>query len=226
MTSTSGGYDESASEYAVYVARREEGGAENDPLDILPHLLPLLGNLMDQEVLDAGCGEGFLARILAARGARVTGIDISPRLIEMARSKPGTERISYRAADMSLLLPEYAGHFDAVASYMVLHAVENYRGFATTLATVLKSRGVLVLAFLSPYAAVIHRHVDNYFESGTVTPNRGLWMQGIETYYRHRTLEEYVDAFLAAGLRLTKLGDLQWGHGRFPNFTLLAFDKP
>jgi SAM-dependent methyltransferase len=36
----------------------------------------------------AGCGEGYLARILAARGVRVTGIDLSPRLIDLARCEP------------------------------------------------------------------------------------------------------------------------------------------
>jgi hypothetical protein len=34
-----------------------------------------------------------------------------------------------------------------------------------------------------------------------------------------------MDAFLGTGLRLRKLADLRW-HFRFPNFTLLAFDKP
>ena len=45
-----------------------------------------------------------------------------------------------------------------------------------------------------------------------------------ERYY-HRTLEEYVDAFLDAGLRLAKLADVP--HGRvIPSFLVLAFDKP
>jgi hypothetical protein len=65
-----------------------------------------------------------------------------------------------------------------------------------------------------------------------------LWAAGIKTYHHHRTLEEYLDAFVAAGLRLTKLADLPGYmsvHGpetilsegyRFPHFMLLAFAKP
>ena len=70
-------YDAYAHAYAACVRQREQGDAGDD-LGILPHLLALLGDVSGRRVLDAGCGEGYLARILAARGARVTGIDLSP----------------------------------------------------------------------------------------------------------------------------------------------------
>ena len=87
---TGGDYDAYAEAYAPNVAWRERDGAGNDPFGILPPMLDLLGDLSGQRVLDAGCGEGYLARLLAASGARITGIDISPRLIEQAQGKdPG-----------------------------------------------------------------------------------------------------------------------------------------
>jgi hypothetical protein len=59
MASPAGGdYDAYAREYAPNVAWRERGGAEYDPFGILPPLLDLLGDLSDQNVLDAGCGDG------------------------------------------------------------------------------------------------------------------------------------------------------------------------
>ena len=67
-------YDQYADAYAAYVATREQDALEGDPFGILPPLLAQLGDVTGQEVLDAGCGEGYLARILAARGARVTGV--------------------------------------------------------------------------------------------------------------------------------------------------------
>ncbi|MCL7382477.1 class I SAM-dependent methyltransferase [Streptomyces sp. 35G-GA-8] len=42
--------------------------------------------LIGQRVLDLGCGEGIIARALAARGATVWGIDSSPRMIKNART--------------------------------------------------------------------------------------------------------------------------------------------
>lgn len=88
MTTTTpavGDYDAYADQYAANVAWREQGGVDDDPFGLLPPLLELLGDTTGRRVLDAGCGEGYLARVLAARGARATGIDLSPRLIEMAR---------------------------------------------------------------------------------------------------------------------------------------------
>jgi 2-polyprenyl-3-methyl-5-hydroxy-6-metoxy-1,4-benzoquinol methylase len=135
-------------------------------------------------------------------------------------------------------MPRYANHFDAVASWLVLNDVVDYRGFAATLAGMLKPGGRMVHALNNPYGAVIRGHVADYFDSGAVSPYRGLWQEGIKTHHHHRTLEEYLDAFLDAGLRLTRLVDLSRHvstHGNapilpegyiFPRFMLLAFTKP
>jgi 2-polyprenyl-3-methyl-5-hydroxy-6-metoxy-1,4-benzoquinol methylase len=81
-------WDAVAAEYEAWIARREQAGIADDP--IMARLLDLLGELDGRTVLDAGCGEGFLARVLAGRGARVTGVDLSPRLIGAARSPTWT----------------------------------------------------------------------------------------------------------------------------------------
>lgn len=234
------GYDDYATEYAALVARRERAGAGSDDLGIVPRLLDLLGDVSNQVVLDAGCGEGYLARILTARGARVTGIDLSPRLIALARARDPERRIAYQTADLSGPLPELSAHFDAIASYMVLNDVEDYRGFAATLAQALKADGRAVLAFNNPYAYVVRKRIaSSYFVSGTTHPC-GLSAAGIDVSFYHRTLGEYLDAFVAAGLHLTKLldidhpdiatvratdGSLPEGE-ELPRFMILAFAKP
>jgi SAM-dependent methyltransferase len=233
-----GDYDAYSREYAIAAAARDKGGAGNDPYGILPSLLDWLGDLRGQRVLDAGCGEGYLARVLADRGAQVTGIDVSPRLIERARQKDPAGTITYRAADLSRPQPDLAGSFDAVASYLVLNDVPGYQGFIAAIAEVLRPGGRAALAFNNPYYAYLSRHVTDYFDSGHVSPYRGLWASGIKVYHYHRTLEDYLDAFLAAGLRLVKLADLTGLAGahpphsmvpegdRFPRFMLLGFGKP
>jgi 2-polyprenyl-3-methyl-5-hydroxy-6-metoxy-1,4-benzoquinol methylase len=231
-------YDTYADAYAVAVAEREAGGIDGDPFGLLRPLLELLGDVAGRQVLDAGCGNGYLARVLAAHGARVTGIDIEPRLIASARHQDPDSIIEYWVADLSQPLPSDVGRFDAVASYLVLNDVPDYRGFVATLASLLRPGGRLVLAFNNPYGAVIHGHVRNYFDSGASSPYRGQWAVGIKTYLHHRTLENYLDAFLDTGLQLTKLVDspaLASLDGRetglpdgtyFPRFMLLAFSQP
>jgi SAM-dependent methyltransferase len=236
-TPAAGDYDDYASEFARNMAWREREGPEADPFGLLGPLLELLGDVAGHRVLDAGCGEGYLAGSLAARGAHVTGIDISAPLIELARGRDPDAVIDYRVADLSQPQPDIAGSFDAAGSYLVLNDVRDYRGFAATLAAALKPGGRLVLAFNNPYSAVVDRHVTDYFDSGSVSPYRGLWEAGIKAYYYHRTLEDYLDAFGAGGLRLDKLADsaaLAGSHrpdaylpegGRFPRLMLLAFRK-
>ena len=46
-----------------------------------------MGDLRGKRVLDIGCGEGADALLLAALGARVTAIDVSPKAIELARNR-------------------------------------------------------------------------------------------------------------------------------------------
>lgn len=239
MASPAGGdYDAYAKEYARGVASRELGGGENDPYGLLSPMLDFLRDLRQARALDAGCGEGYLARVLAARGARVTGMDISPRLIERARVKDPDGRIEYQVADLSSPLPAREGSFDVVASYLVLNDVPEYRGFVRTIGSVLRPGGRAMIALNNPYYAFLSRHVTDYFDSGHVSPYRGLWPAGIKVYHYHRTLEDYLDAFLSAGLRLTKLTDIATladSHpphalvpdgDRFPRFMLLGFVKP
>jgi 2-polyprenyl-3-methyl-5-hydroxy-6-metoxy-1,4-benzoquinol methylase len=223
-------WDEHAAAYAGWVARRypaDPAAAADEPLP--GRVLALLGDVAGREVLDAGCGEGFFSRLLAARRARVTGVDRSPRLIELARAQapPGT---TYRVADLSRPLPELAGRFDAVASYMALNDVADYRGFASTLAALAKPGAREVLALNNPYSFLVRGegHVTDYFASGARGVYGGLSAQlGAPVRYYHRTLEEYLDAFLAAGLRLGKLADVPSGsRGGIPSYMVLAFDKP
>lgn len=54
-----------------------------------------LGDLRGKRVLDVGCGLGDNAILLAARGAQVTGVDVSERSIAFARERAGRLRLPY-----------------------------------------------------------------------------------------------------------------------------------
>lgn len=190
-------WDVAAAAYGQYIARREQSDLERDPL--LARMLDLLGDLASREVLDAGCGEGFLARVLTARGACVTGIDHSPRLIAMAREKDPDEAITFVLADLSRPLPEFSERFDKIGSHLALNDVADHRGFAATLASLCRPGARVMLALNNPYSSVVRGHVEDYFANGALGTYGGLAAQGIHAHYYHRTLEEYLDAFLTAG---------------------------
>jgi 2-polyprenyl-3-methyl-5-hydroxy-6-metoxy-1,4-benzoquinol methylase len=232
-------YDDYAAEYAEMVAGREAAGAANDPL--LAPTLAALGEVRGLAVLDAACGEGYLTRILAAQGATVTGIDLAPRLIAVARAKGGAAPITYRVADLSTPLPDLGGQFDRVVSYLALNDIADYQGFSRTVAALLKPGGRLVIAMNNPYSYIVRNHVRDYFDSGTAYPYRGMAAEGVKVHFYQRTLEEYLSAFLASGLALERLVDVptpEWMLNRppldkllppvyqLPYFMILSFRKP
>lgn len=71
--------------------------------------------------LDAGCGDGVLARAAARRGLGVLALDISPRMVALARARTGSDlRVDYRVADvMTEPLPPRG--FDVVMSVNTVH---------------------------------------------------------------------------------------------------------
>jgi magnesium-protoporphyrin O-methyltransferase len=74
----------------------------------------LPANLRGARVLDAGCGAGQMTAELAARGAEVTAVDISPALVEIARARlPAAHgaRVRFASGDM---LDDGLGAFDFV----------------------------------------------------------------------------------------------------------------
>jgi len=74
-----------------------------------------------KHAIDVGCGDGVITRVLATRGMSVVGLDVSPRMIALARARTDPRlRIEYRHADvMTADLPERT--FDLVVSVAVVH---------------------------------------------------------------------------------------------------------
>ncbi|MGV0741648.1 class I SAM-dependent methyltransferase [Mycolicibacterium sp. XJ870] len=79
--------------------------------------------IRDTAVVDLACGTGSAALAAANAGARVTGVDVTPELLEIAASRPGGEAVSWAAADAAHTgLP--SGTFDAAVSNMGIIFVE------------------------------------------------------------------------------------------------------
>src|SRR6201996_666013 len=88
-------------------------------------LAPWLKVRPGTRVLDVGCGVGRWSRMLAARGAIVTGVDLSPTMIAQAQQRAAAEgvapRCQFRVQDLSRL--EVDGQFDVVLGVTVLQHI-------------------------------------------------------------------------------------------------------
>lgn len=80
-----------------------------DPLDPdrsdLHTYLNLARHIDARKVLDIGCGTGVFALLLADRGIDVVGVDPARASIEVARSKPGSNRVRWICGDVTALPP-------------------------------------------------------------------------------------------------------------------------
>lgn len=96
-------------------------------------------------VMDLGCGVGGCSRVITATcGCRVTGIDLTPQYIEVARELTRrcgmADRIEFREAD-ALDLPFAEGTFDHVWCHNVTMNIQDKRKLASEVARVLKRGG-------------------------------------------------------------------------------------
>src|SRR5438034_1376617 len=91
---------------------------------VVHRTLRLLEVASGARVLDVACGQGVLCRALAQAGARVTGIDAAPALIEAARRRNRSDRlaIDYRVGDARKLDVETAT-FDAAVCILAIQNI-------------------------------------------------------------------------------------------------------
>ncbi len=75
-------------------------------------------------VLDIGCGTGALAFCLNEMGYRVTGVDASPKMVEMAQKNNKAAKINFLVADVLKGLPYKDKSFDLIMSSYVAHGLQ------------------------------------------------------------------------------------------------------
>jgi SAM-dependent methyltransferase len=207
-------WDTNAS-FWVQIIREHRDKYRNELTD--PAMLKAIGPAEDLTVLDAGCAEGYLSRILASSGATVTGVDSSARLIEAARTHNITSSLplSFDVASVDEL-PYADDTFDLVVCNHLLNDLYDPSKPISEFARVLRSGGRLVILMLHPcfYNKHAERHqatngmiASSYFEIRNIEQPfevDGLTSPAANTAW-FRPLEFYTEELRKSGFVITSL---------------------
>ncbi len=193
-----------------WVQHADQNDYRNDLL--MPLMVELLGEVRGVTILDLGCGEGGYSRELAARGAKVVGVDGSSRLVAVARER--APEIQYIAANANALESIDSDSFEIVMASMSLMDVEDYDGALNEVWRVLRPDGRLFMSithpcFSAPVSGWIKSEngalrffgVDRYME-------RAEWEDFIAEPFqrpvvrRHRPLQDFIGPLLRRGFLL------------------------
>jgi 2-polyprenyl-6-hydroxyphenyl methylase/3-demethylubiquinone-9 3-methyltransferase len=107
--------------------------------------------LSGARVLDVGCGGGLLCEALARAGASVTGIDLAPGMIDVARlhaAEQGLD-ITYNVVSAEAIASANPGGFDVVTCMEVLEHVPDPERMTATLATLVRPAGALFVSTIN-----------------------------------------------------------------------------
>jgi 2-polyprenyl-3-methyl-5-hydroxy-6-metoxy-1,4-benzoquinol methylase len=111
----------------------------------------LMGEITGQRICDLACGQGRVARHLADRGARVVGIDLSAKLLAIARHHEETSPrgIEYVHADVQRLEDAAFDPFDEVVCSMALMDIPDLGATVRGVASLLRAEGWFASSILA-----------------------------------------------------------------------------
>lgn len=215
-------WDQAASAWSSYVDRKDDLPRE---YLIKPTLYKMLGDVTGLKILDAGCGEGDYCRELSKKGAKVSGLDISPRLIsEAKRKKQGIQYDIGSFTNMQTLYP--AQSFDRLISVMTLMDSPDLNQAFREFHRVLKDDGKAVLVVKHPFATrkngadftankdgkiIQSTYTSPYASSNPFTfhmkvpPINGQSQPPILTTHYPRSVAQYLNSLIQNGFEILEL---------------------
>jgi ubiquinone/menaquinone biosynthesis C-methylase UbiE len=212
------------------------------------NILPFLAD-PSARILDAACGQGWLAGKLTHQLQNVEAFDSSRELIERAKKNfPG---VNFQTADLTTTIPYQDNTFDTVILNMAAHDMSDLAAAFRNLNRVLKKEGTFIMTIANPYYAfpvgvwkrgligkilqklprLIVRPYHHFSQQKNQLQN---WREQLSSYFY--PLQEYMNQALAAGFSLEVYRDLQsptdssnfnvrYQMHRFPLILLLVFKK-
>ncbi len=171
-------------------------GSESNPIknlsdEVINKLFP---DVKNKSVLDAGCGTGYFCQWATEQGAaKITGIDISPKMIEMA--KRNCPSAGFKCADISTeSIPKET--FDVIILALVLGHIKDIRPALENLASSLKPGGTLLISDFHPFLTLRNSKRTFKDPSGKlfeIHHHLHLFQDIIQSLHQHKVMLEILE---------------------------------
>jgi len=194
-----------------------EGFTEGADPEYVEQILPLAAAELDgfERVLDLGCGDGQISRLLASAGARaVVGVDPTWNQISVAAERRGGA--SYARSEAAEL-PFASASFDAVVACLVFEHIDDVDAAIAEVARVLRPGGQFSFFLNHP---LLQTPGSGWIDDHTVDPPEQYWRigpylveqdsveqveHGVFIRFVHRPLSRYLNALAEHGLMLERM---------------------
>jgi ubiquinone/menaquinone biosynthesis C-methylase UbiE len=193
-------YQELADHYAA--------GLETKPHNAYydrPAMVAMWPELSGKRVLDAGCGPGLYAELLLKRGAQVTAIDASDRMVEIAKERLGST-VDVRLIDMSKPLNEFREQeFDFVNAPLCLDYIADWRALFKEFHRILKPTGSVQFSCGHPAFDAEYFKTNNYFSIEQVQCTWTGFGKTVVMPSVRRSLQEVLMPVIEAGFTIQQV---------------------
>ena len=194
--------------------RENEVNANN--LFEIPALFSMMPDLKDKTILDLGCGFGEHCKRFVESGAKkVIGIDISEKMLEIARQENADSKITYINMPMENI-SKLNDKFDIVISSLAFHYVEDFSGVVKNIFDLLNEKGIFLFSQENPLCTCfsggnrwtkdengnkLYINLSNY---GIEGERESTWfVDNVKKY--HRTFSSIINTLIETGFTIEKM---------------------
>ncbi len=149
---------------------------------ILPNVVRIVAPEKGKKILDLACGQGFFSHAFSGAGAQVTGVDISPELISIAK-KHASHNEEFYAFPADNLTKFQDKSFDTVVCVLAIQNIERMNEVFREVSRVLKEKGRFVLVLNHPAFRI---------------PGKTAWGYDEKANAQYRRVDEYIAESRAA----------------------------
>jgi len=201
--------------YKGYKKIRDNNINANNLFEI-PALFSMMPNLKNKRVLDLGCGFGEHCRRFVESGAsKVVGIDISEKMLKVAKKENSDKKITYINMAMEDLF-QIQEKFDIVVSSLAIHYVEDFSGVVEAIYNILSDNGIFIFSQENPLCTChtgdnrwtknengkkLYLNLANY---GIEGERESVWfVDNVKKY--HRMFSTIVNTLIKTGFSVEKM---------------------